>query len=847
MTSCYKIEQKKTSLYVFHRNAELRRGTLRIRGFRPRFYIPVEESANWHTSGEPIEDVKGRLVKKMYTTRPGEVGSLRSNFTFTDEADVPFEIVWMVETGITCGFEVIDGKCVPCEDLDIPLRVGRFDIEVKSPVEIMPKVEHPIYPIVSFTVKDSYTNRKITFIVRSHANETNFIPDENEEVVYCVNEIELLDKASSFVRTAFEPEKYGPGFDVMQGWYSNKYDWLYIWARCRRIRFDYKRFSPIRIFQVTKIPPKDPSRITRQEKEQPKWRLKKIGGFECQDLIEHYKTFTKPEGEKGSWDLKFVIGEESKGKSPPTYFCKHCENKQCPLMGKHGNDIATFCSMYLIENEKVFKCLGATYVDYGDQVGHFHTKNHRVYIRYCFNDVDALQIVDDARNLVSYYDRARKKVGGLFGTIHIRHHLVKPFLLRLADKPLPTGKKTFIRKKVKGAHVETPVFGLHENVAVFDIRSIYPIIIVNLNLSAETKDPNGELVAANGIRFKKSPEGVIPRGVRGLMDEREFFRNQRILTDPDSDEYENLFTEEQTTKYTTRSLYGITNMETFCLYDPDVTNAVTSTGRAILIKLIAYMRSIGYEVVYGDTDSLHVKLQTTDWREGIDLEGLLKEFLVTLSEEMGFTKYILDIEYEKFYRRVFYKAKKRYCGFCEFRDKKPYNKLVIWGMAPKRSDSAVVTREVVENFLSAVNLRGDPELGIQIVRDAIYGFKDRPLTEIGIPKGLSRRPETYDHFPWASGVLWSRKHLKFRFREDKKPKLLYGYVVGKPLPRFGKRKTMAFCIEDQEQVKDAVINWNKMIDRTIKRKIEPLMIALGLDWTSITSPTRPTKMDAYCE
>jgi len=95
----------------------------------------------------------------------------------------------------------------------------------------------------------------------------------------------------------------------------------------------------------------------------------------------------------------------------------------------------------------------------------------------------------------------------------------------------------------EGGAVFDPITGVRENVSVLDLKSLYPMCMVTINASPETKvDPeeySGETYRApNGTRFRKEPSGAIRGMVDELLTEREEKKTLRNEHDPSSTAYE---------------------------------------------------------------------------------------------------------------------------------------------------------------------------------------------------------------------------------------------------------------------------------------------------------------------
>ena len=74
-------------------------------------------------------------------------------------------------------------------------------------------------------------------------------------------------------------------------------------------------------------------------------------------------------------------------------------------------------------------------------------------------------------------------------------------------------------EEFEGATVFEPTRGVRENVVVLDLTSLYPMAMMTVNASPETKDLHGELKAPNGVRFRGKPDGLTRSIISELMNE----------------------------------------------------------------------------------------------------------------------------------------------------------------------------------------------------------------------------------------------------------------------------------------------------------------------------------------
>src|SRR5690606_611684 len=151
----------------------------------------------------------------------------------------------------------------------------------------------------------------------------------------------------------------------------------------------------------------------------------------------------------------------------------------------------------------------------------------------------------------------------------------------------------------------------------------------------------------------------------------------------------------QAIKILMNSFYGVMGSYGCRFYHHSLPSAITETGQWLLINSKEFLEASGYKVVYGDTDSLFVKLREGEGKKADEFGNRLAENLNSywqkrLSDEFNVQSF-LEIEYEKYYAKFIITpargsetgAKKRYAGL-KISNGKP--ELEFVGMEFVRSD-----------------------------------------------------------------------------------------------------------------------------------------------------------------
>ncbi len=242
-----------------------------------------------------------------------------------------------------------------------------------------------------------------------------------------------------------------------------------------------------------------------------------------------------------------------------------------------------------------------------------------------------------------------------------------------------------------GGYVMDPVPGIYDDVVVLDFRSLYPTIIQTFKI-----DPLARLLSdvdtietLNGYRFS-STKNFLPDFISSLMEQRSLAKrkNDKQLS--------------QAIKILMNSFYGVMGSLGCRFYHPHLPTAITGTGQKLLLDSKNHLAELGYETVYGDTDSLFIKLREGEGSDaeqhGRRLASELNQYWAErIKKEYGLSSN-LDLEFEKYYKKFIITpargseagAKKRYAGLLVENGKE---KLEFVGLEFVRSDWTKIAKD----------------------------------------------------------------------------------------------------------------------------------------------------------
>ncbi len=164
----------------------------------------------------------------------------------------------------------------------------------------------------------------------------------------------------------------------------------------------------------------------------------------------------------------------------------------------------------------------------------------------------------------------------------------------------------------RGGLIFQPHPGIYEDVAELDFSSMYPMIMVNNNISPETlctKDscpyapkyciPVPELP----YRFCKLKEGLVPTALRPIIQKRLKYK-ELMETSTDSKKYHRI---QKTLKGVLVSCFGYLGFKNARFGRYEAHAAVTAFARETLLKTKEIAEDMGFEIIHGIVDSIWLK------------------------------------------------------------------------------------------------------------------------------------------------------------------------------------------------------------------------------------------------
>lgn len=379
-----------------------------------------------------------------------------------------------------------------------------------------------------------------------------------------------------------------------------------------------------------------------------------------------------------------------------------------------------------------------------------------------------------------------------------------------------------------GGHVFDPIAGLHEHVIVLDFKSLYPSIMRTFNI-----DPYSRMVADHNVENNKNLDDILntPAGIN-------FSREHHILPNflTELTQKRALAKEQkrptlsQAIKILMNSFYGVMGSRGCRFHHVDLPEAITGTGRWILETSKTWIESQGNKVIYGDTDSLFVQLKPTEAGRAFErAEELAQQLNIELGKiiQMRFkTTSRLDVEFEKYFRKVFFAplrggeggAKKRYAAWQWNSVGDSEGKFIFSGLEVVRQDWTKLAKIYQRELYRRLFLGEDIE---EWTKKFVARVKDREFSrELVYRKRLSKSASEYKKNvpPHARAAQMLQDHPEFAEDAENMRHVSYYMTLRGPVP---------------VQLEPTDIDFQHYIDKQIRPLAESVLWHFDKTWDDL--------------
>lgn len=650
---------------------------------------------------------------------------------FTYEADLSapsmLPIRFMIDKKIKSGVEITDdGKLIPI-DMDIKIRKWHIDFEALSNKQggHGPRYEEPI-PIVSYY--DNYLDTLYTlYVTNPKWKNVQFKKAREKHVILGFkSEALMLDALCTMVK------EYDP--DLFSAWNLDRYDIVKWTQRMLANNLNPKNLSPFNSFTWKRVPYKIKGRILF-------------------DMMKAFKRFT--DSELRSYSLGAVSEEEKLGV------------EKVPLKKP---------TQWIWDNEPVILF------------------NRNV------NDVLILKALDERYDLVEMFDDLRKEFGALFQEVLLNYRVLDTALMRFINGKIvlrTSFKAAKNKESYLGAVVIEPTPGEYFYVAQFDFQREYPSIIKAFNIGPETyRDPDYKgpcfVIEYGGkvFKFVKKPRSLLAQLIDFFFNKRDEYEKEYQAAIKKGDEikikawYRKIFN----IKKMTNAIYGVMDYPSFRLFKQECSAATAAIGRIGIETIAKILKPLGYELIYGDTDSSFVPLKARNEKDAVkEAQELAEKINIELSEYFkktyGLPSAPTGLGIKKIYGSFLLIAKKNYAGKSFWDEKKGYKE--DWdfkGLESIRSDSSDVEKTTIEGIVKAV-LNGEYDRVNLIASEVLQRVKLKEYDPIDVAYPLQLKYEFKEYLkPGKNGqicvpshirsALYTNMHLNTDYTKEDKPRRL---------------------------------------------------------------------------
>jgi len=614
------------------------------------------------------------------------------------------------------------------------ITIAHIDIEVDSP-DGFPTPEEAAHPVVSIALKLSTEDTYVIWGTKKYDPAKN--PDKKKiRYIMCKSEEDLL---FSFLRYWNRDDRIP---DVISGWYIEFFDIPYMVNRITNLmgHEEALRLSPWKIIASRNVNTKFGAKNTAYD----------LVGIQTLDYQSLFKKHPHKYGPQENYKLDTIANT-------------------------------------------VLGIRKLSYDEYGS-LKTLYRENPQLFYDYNLRDITLIEDIESVMKLLEI-TISTAYMGGVnfveaLGTTSIWDSIIMRKLMLKNEIVPPNDIKS--AEHYPGAYVKEPVPGVYRFPVGVDLDSLYPMTIVQYNISPETfigkefsSDPKfymnlsepietkDRCVCANGVTFDNRYPGVIPEIVAEYYANRKEKKREmlklskefEISKDPAiKKKSEILYNEQMTIKILLNSVYGAMGTRYFRYYNVLMAEAITLTGqitnstaeKSINDTMNKIMKTSNFDyVVAMDTDSCYINLGSfidkfaskKNLSEKLDFIDTFVESVVlkevhrcfrTVCTNLNGYKFSMHMSRETISDKGIWTAKKRYILNVLDDENVRYSepKLKLVGIEAIKSSTPSVVRDKFKELFKLIMEKDTTDV-IAFVEDFKKEFYELAAHEIASPRGVN--------------------------------------------------------------------------------------------------------------
>jgi len=278
-----------------------------------------------------------------------------------------------------------------------------------------------------------------------------------------------------------------------------------------------------------------------------------------------------------------------------------------------------------------------------------------------------------------------------------------------------------------GGFVLDPTVSYAEGQIVYaDFSSLYPHIMMMCNLFNPSPDGNWKggkmfkgLLQTN---YKDDEMGVIEKVLKTIYTKRVEFKK---LGDP----------REQSLKVVINTIYGLSGSPIFKnVFNLTTSGDCTIIGRRMLNFTKESFEVLGFNVIYGDTDSCFV--QIPDGKTLEDFKKICNIIVKNILDNVPFPMDSFKLDIDDVFKKVWLFKKKHYIGINND------DKLIIKGLSIIKHDSTKLSQKIFKRIKDRIIDRQSIKFPLEFINDMIKEELEEDITVIGREYNV-KSPESY--------------------------------------------------------------------------------------------------------